>query len=75
MATVGSPSHLCRRVVALIACGLLLHLHKSEVRQWGLYLVEILLELTLGPISTLATNELLRERSSLPRAGHIYTLF
>ena len=50
-------------------------LHRSEVRQWGLvcvYLAEILLELTLGPISPVATNEFLRESSPFPRAGHIY---
>ena len=32
------------------------------------YLVEILLEFTLAPV---AMNELLRERSPFPRAGHI----
>ena len=32
----GSPSHLCRRVVAPVAGGLLFHLHRSKVRQWGL---------------------------------------
>ena len=37
------------------------------------YLAEILLELTLRPISTRAANELLRERSPFPRAGHIYS--
>ena len=37
------------------------------------YLAEILLELTLGPISTVATNKLFRERSPFPRAGHTDT--
>ena len=36
------------------------------------YLAEILLKLTLGPISTIVTNKLLWERSPFPRAGHIY---
>ena len=51
----GSPSRLCRRVAALVAGRLLSRLHRSEVRQWelsALYLVVILLELTLEPIST-----------------------
>ena len=32
----GSPSCLCRYVVALAAGGMLSCLHRSEVRQWGL---------------------------------------
>ena len=36
------------------------------------YLAEILLKLTLGPISTRAMNELLQERSPFPRAGYKY---
>ena len=67
----GSPCHLCRHIAALVAGGLQLHLHRSEVRQWGLvcvYLAEILLELT---IALIATNELLQERSHFPREGHI----
>ena len=59
----GSPSRLRQWVVALVEGGLLSRLHKSEVhvRQWGLsactythvhvHVVEILLELILGPHS------------------------
>ena len=36
------------------------------------YLAEILLELTLGPLAHVATNELMRERFPFPRVGHIY---
>ena len=32
----GSPSRLCRRIAALVAGGLQLCLHRSEIRQWGL---------------------------------------
>ena len=34
-----------------------------------MYLAEILLELTLGPISTRSMNELLRERSPFSQSG------
>ena len=73
----GAPSHLCRRVAALVAGGLLSRLYTQERgKTLGIvcvYLAEILLELTLGPISTLiATNELLRERSPFPRADHTH---
>ena len=33
----GSHSRLCRRIAASVAGGLLSRLHRSEVRQWGLF--------------------------------------
>ena len=51
----GSPCRLCQRVVALVAGGIAIALTQERSKTMGIvsmYIAEISLELTLGPIST-----------------------